>query len=186
MKRRNFLQSTLAVLTVTSFPMPAFSQSFSLKKAFKVKALETRYKEKIMIANAPKDFKLLSKDTEDQFSIFISSNNQKGFGPPLHLHHSNDEFFCVLNGTFLFQLDDQILSLETGDSLFIPRNVKHAFTYNGETSGTLLVQVSPGKGMEDYFAGMGKLMPGKIMPDMAAMQALYHKYDSEILGPPMN
>ncbi len=93
MKRRNFLQSTLAVLTVTSFPMPAFSQSFSLKKAFKVKALETRYKEKIMIANAPKDFKLLARTPKINFR-YLSVAITKKFGPPLHLHHSNDSFFA--------------------------------------------------------------------------------------------
>lgn len=96
-----------------------------------------------------------------------------------------DEFFCVLDGRFLFQLDEDIVSLENGDSLFIPRGVKHCFTYNGETSGTLLVGILPGKGLENYFAEMGRLLPGEGMPDMKAMQAVYRKYKSEIVGPPM-
>lgn len=93
----------------------------------------------------------------------------------MHLHHSFDEFFCVLEGMFLFHRE----------TLFIPRNVKHCFTYNGKTSGTLLVNMLPGKGMENYFAEMGKLLTGQGMPDMAALQALFKSYDSEILGPPM-
>jgi quercetin 2,3-dioxygenase len=185
MKRRNFLQSSLTALAATSVAIPSFSQSLPHKKAFKVKAMETRYKEKVVVANAPIDFKLLSSDTKDRLSVFISSNNKKGFGPPLHIHHSFDEFFCVLNGKFLFQVDDEILSLQNGDTLFIPRNVKHCFTYNGKTSGTLLVNMLPGKGMENYFAEMGKLLTGQGMPDMAALQALYKTYDSEILGPPL-
>ncbi|MEO6869621.1 MAG: cupin domain-containing protein [Ginsengibacter sp.] len=184
MKRRNFLQNTFTTLAATTI-IPAFPKFIPPKKAFKVKALQTRYKEKVVIENAPIDFKLLSSDTEDRLSVFISSNNQKGFGPPLHLHHSFDEFFCILEGTFLFQVDDEILSLENGDTLFIPRNVKHCFTYNGKTSGTLLVNMLPGKGMENYFSEMGKLLTGRGMPDMAALQALFTSYDSEILGPPM-
>jgi mannose-6-phosphate isomerase-like protein (cupin superfamily) len=185
MKRRNFIQSTLTAVAATSIAVPAFSQPTPPKKAFKVKALETRYSEKIVVANAPIDFKLLSTDTEDRLSVFISTNNKKGFGPPLHIHHNFDEFFCVLDGKFLFQVDDEILSMEDGDSLFIPRNVKHCFTYNGESAGTLLVSISPAKGMENYFAEMGKLLTGQGMPDMEALQKLFKSYDSEILGPPM-
>lgn len=185
MKRRNFLQGTLTALAATSFGMPAFSQRVPTKKPFKVNALETRYKERITIADAPISFKLLSSDTENSLSVFISTNNKKGFGPPLHLHHGVDEFFYVLDGKFLFQVDNDIFSLENGDSLFIPRKIKHCFTYKGETSGTLLVSILPGKGMENYFAEMGALLPGKGIPDMKAMQALYWKYDSEIVGPPM-
>ncbi|HEY8397540.1 MAG TPA: cupin domain-containing protein [Flavihumibacter sp.] len=185
MKRRYFLQGTLSALVATSLGKPAFSQSVPSKKAFKVKALETRYSERITIADAPIDFKLLSSDTDDNLSVFISTNNKKGFGPPLHLHHEMDEFFCVLDGRFLFQLDEDIVSLVNGDSLFIPRGVKHCFTYNGETSGTLLVGILPGKGLENYFAEMGRLLPGEGMPDMKAMQAVYRKYKSEIVGPPM-
>ncbi|MEO7315377.1 MAG: cupin domain-containing protein [Ginsengibacter sp.] len=185
MKRRNFLQNSLTALAATSVAVPSFSQSIPGKKAFKVKALQTRYKDKVVVANAPIDFKLLSSDTEDRLSVFISSNNQKGFGPPLHIHHSFDEFFCILNGMFLFQVDDEILSLKNGDTLFIPRNVKHCFTYNGKTSGTLLVGMLPGKGMENYFKEMGKLLTGQGMPDMPSLQTLFKSYDSEILGPPM-
>jgi hypothetical protein len=100
-------------------------------------------------------------------------------------HYTFDQFFCVLDGNFLFHVDDEILSLQNGDTLFIPRNVKHCFTYDGKTSGTLLVNIFPGKGMENYFLEMGKLVKGQGVPDMAALQALYKTYDSEILGPSM-
>jgi hypothetical protein len=39
--------------------------------------------------------------------------------------------------------------------------------------------------MENYFLEMGKLVKGQGVPDMAALQALYKTYDSEILGPSM-
>ena len=186
MERRKFVQNTLTLLAATTMASPLLAQKYTPpKKGFKVKALNTRYKDKIVYGNTPIDFKLLSSDTENQLSVFISSNNQKGFGPPLHLHHTFDEFFCVLEGAFIFELDGENTTLDKGDSIFIPRNIKHRFNYDGDTSGTLLVGITPAKGMEKYFADMGKLLTGNGMSDMVAMQALYIRYNSEILGPPM-
>ncbi|HTR30725.1 MAG TPA: cupin domain-containing protein [Puia sp.] len=185
MKRRRFLHSTLTTLAAATVPLPAFPNERQHHMAFKVNTLETRFTERIVASGAPIDFKLLSSDTEDRLSIFISTHNQKGFGPPLHVHYAFDEFFCVLDGNFRFQVDDEILSLATGDTLFIPRSVKHCFTYSGETSGSLLVGMSPGKGMESFFLKMGKLLTGPGEPDMKAMQELFKDYRSEILGPPM-
>ncbi len=155
-------------------------------KGFKVSELASRYAEKIRYGQTPIDFKLLSTDTDNQLSVFISTNNLKGYGPPLHVHHTFDEFFCVLDGDFVFLLDGEKLSLIPGDTIFIPRNVRHAFDCISEKPGTLLVSILPGKGMETFFADMGKLLPATGgPPDMAAMQALYNRFDSEILGPPI-
>lgn len=82
-------------------------------------------------------------------------------------------------------MDDEQFTGDAGDYIFIPRNVKHAFNYAGETSGTLLVGILPTYNMENYFAEMGKILTGKGKPDMAALQTLFKKNDSEILGPPI-
>ncbi|MDZ7936582.1 MAG: cupin domain-containing protein [Emticicia sp.] len=185
MKRRNFIQKY-----IDSFSCGKCGNTYcctktnATQKRVQSKASRTRYKDKIVYGNIPVDFKLLNYgDTEGRLSIFISTNNQKGFGPPLHIHYTFDEFFCVLKEV-LFQLGDEIIPLDKGDTIFIPRNVKHSFSYDGETSGTLLVGITPAKGMEKYFADMGKLLTGGI-PDMVAMQQLYKSNNSEILGPPM-
>jgi hypothetical protein len=75
-------------------------ENTSPKKGFHVKALENRYTEKIMCGDIPMDFKLLSSNTEDRLSVFISTNNKRGFGPPLYFHYTFDEIFCVLQGSF--------------------------------------------------------------------------------------
>ena len=186
MKRRSFLQNTATILVGAGLSSTTKAEArHPLKKAFKVRALETRYKDKISYAGIPLDFKLLSSDTEDRLSIFISSNNRKGFGPPLHVHYTFDEFFTVLEGTFEYKLNDELLTLTTGDTLFIPRHVKHAFQCVSEKPGTLLVAMIPGKGMEAYFADMAKLLNVQGSPDMKALQALFKKYNSGIVGPPM-
>jgi quercetin 2,3-dioxygenase len=186
MERFNADQNAIALMATTSAVTTAHSKENSRPgKGFHVKALENRYQEKILCGEIPIDFKVLSSDTEDRLSVFISSNNKRGFGPPLHIHYTFDEIFCVLQGSFLFLLDEETYSLEAGDTIFIPRNVKHAFTYTGETSGTLLVGITPAKGMEEYFADMARILNKPSVPDMAAMQALYQSHNSEIIGPPM-
>jgi quercetin dioxygenase-like cupin family protein len=181
MKRRNFLQNAV----VSTALLPTLAQANSPKKGFKVAALENRYKEHILFGDVPVDFKLLSTDTDNQVSIFIASNTPKGFGVPLHVHHTFDEFFCILTGEFLFQLDNERFTLKAGDTIFVPRGVKHAFKVTSEELASNLVAILPGKGMENYFSEMAKAVTPQG-PDMAAMQAAYKKYDSEILGPPLD
>ena len=183
MKRRKFLAGTLAASTAVQIGV---THATNLpKKGFKVASLAYRQKEAIIYGDVPVDFKLLGADTDERLSIFISTNNRKGHGaPPLHVHRTFDEFFCVLSGDFVFMLDGERISAQTGDFIYIPRGVKHTFTCTNDQPSTLLVGITPSKGMEDYFAEMGRVLTPKG-PDMAAMAAAYKKYNSEILGPPM-
>ncbi len=186
MERRKFVKNSVFLMAAASAAPVLFSQPFNPpKKGFKVTALTTRYKEKIIYADTPIDFKILSSDTEGRLAAFISTNNRKGFGPPLHIHYTFDEFFCVLEGSFLFELDTEVLSAAAGDCIFIPRNVKHRFNCISKTAGSLLVGITPATNMEAYFVGMVQILNKNDGPDMAALQELFQKYDSEVLGPPM-
>jgi mannose-6-phosphate isomerase-like protein (cupin superfamily) len=182
MKRRNFLQHTLVASTALATNSEPIEPP---KKGFKVKVSESRYKERIMYGEVPVDFKLLSSDTDNQLSVFIASNGSQGFGPPMHLHRTFDEFFCILEGALLFQLDDEQFTLQAGDTIFIPRGVKHTFKVISTQKATNLVAILPGKGMENYFLDMAKALDAQGIPDMKAMNAAYAKYDSEIVGPPL-
>ncbi|HLY69766.1 MAG TPA: cupin domain-containing protein [Puia sp.] len=188
MKRSIFLKTALLSLS-TSTSFSAFSQikpKSRAKKGFKTEVQKTRYPEKITLGNTPVDFKLLGDDTGDELSIFISSNNIKGFGPPLPFHNNFDEFFCVLDGDFVFQLGDEKIAFKKGETIYVPRKIKHCFNYIGDKSGTLLVAISPSKNIELFFARMGEIINNsKGEPDTKALQSLYHKFDSEIVGPPM-
>lgn len=184
MKRRKFLTNSLLASVVTNTSATELAAT-PPKKSFKVTALEYRQKEKIIYGDVPVDFKLLSTDTENRFSVFISTNNRKGYGaPPLHVHYSFDEFFCVLTGEFVFLLDGERVSAKAGDTIFIPRGVKHTFTCLNDQPSALLVAITPGQGSEQYFVEMGKALTPQG-PDMAVMAGVYKKYNSEILGPPM-
>ena len=188
MKSRNFLQNyLLARATLYCSTEPATERP---TKGIGLKDGTARNNEKINVTGTPVDFKLLSTDTNGDLSVFISSNNRKDDGPPLHVHHKFDEFFCVLEGEFLFQVGDEQTRLNPGDTLFVPRRVNHAFGCVSKQPGKLLVTIQPASHMESFFREMGKLLPGVDSPehgapDMGAIIKLYEQYDSAILGPPL-
>ncbi|MEP6735795.1 MAG: cupin domain-containing protein [Chryseolinea sp.] len=183
MKRKNFNQNSLLApsgLTL-SIELPTERPATGIC----VKDGEARNNEKIVCAVTTVDFKLLSGDTNGDLSVFISANNRKGDGPPLHVHQSLDEFFCVLEGEFLFQVGDEQSRLKPGDTMFVPRTVSHAFNCVSAQPGKLLVTIQPASNMEEFFRGVAKLLPLTGAPDLGAMQKLYAAYDSTIVGPPV-
>lgn len=183
MKRRQFLQNSLLTSSVVN-RLDGITGSRP-SKGIILKDGESRNNEKISIAGVPVDFKLLSKDTEGDQAIFISSNNRKGSGPPLHVHQKFDEFFCVLDGEFLFQVGVEKMVLRPGDTLFVPRKVNHGFDCVSEKPGKLLVTIQPASNMEEFFRQIGQVFTKPGPPDVAAIQKIYQIYDSAIVGPPL-
>lgn len=46
---------------------------------------------------------------------------------PLHIHPNQDEWFYVVEGNYLFQVGNEQYRMAIGDTIFLPRNVPHAF-----------------------------------------------------------
>lgn len=78
--------------------------------------------------NSIVDFKIMAKDTEQDLTILEVKGSQANHGTPLHIHHSQDETFYVLEGEFYFQLDKEKYRLKTGDTIFYPEQFNtHGF-----------------------------------------------------------
>ena len=54
--------------------------------------------------------------------VFESTVPSRG-GPPVHVHHNEDEVIHVIDGTYEFWLDGQITPVAAGASIFLPRGV---------------------------------------------------------------
>lgn len=195
MKRNDFLKNALLALPLASAVAACKKDGVAPDTAtaspravsgFKMDALKIRYSEKIVLdAITPIDFKLIGADTGNELSVFISTNNNKGFGPPLHVHNSFDEFFCVIDGDFIFQLENEKFTVKPGETVYVPRKARHTFDCVSAKPGTLLVGILPAKNIEEFFVGIGKILTGKGAPDTDALVALYKKFDSELVGPPI-
>lgn len=118
----------------------------------------------------------------------IETDDPCGTGPPLHLHHNEDETFYILEGEVTFLVGDERIDLAAGDYLFGPRGIAHAYVVRSERA-RMLVTASPG-GIEQVFVSLGVPVTGSKPPTDAVMpmdeaMRLFAGYGAEILGPPL-
>ncbi len=111
-------------------------------------------------------------------------------GPPLHLHHNEDEAFYVLEGEVTVLVSDERIDLNAGDYCFAPRDIPHAYIVRSERA-RMLVTASPA-GVEELFVSLGVPVTGSepptdaVMPPMDELVRLFAGYGCEILGPPLS
>ncbi len=101
-----------------------------------------------------------------------------GHMPPLHVHHTEDEGFYVLEGEVTLLLPDRSVECGPGDFVLAPRGVPHAYRV-GERPARWLVVSSPA-GFERFVAAVAALDE----LDPAVLGAVAAEHDIEILGPP--
>ncbi len=94
-----------------------------------------------------------SQDTNGKFAVFEMSGCP-GAEPPLHVHEIEDEMFYVLEGRLQAYRGGEEMTLDTGDSAFLPRRVPHTFKIASEFARAI-VFVTPG-GFEGYFRDLGE------------------------------
>ncbi|MEM7790953.1 MAG: cupin domain-containing protein [Verrucomicrobiota bacterium] len=91
---------------------------------------------------------LYGDDTAGAHSLSISIL-KKGSEAPLHIHSREDETFYVIEGTLDARVGDNHHTLEVGDSVFLPRGLKHRLLcLSGEAK--LLMLIHP-PGLEKFF-----------------------------------
>lgn len=105
-------------------------------------------------------------------------------GPPLHVHAREDEFFYVLDGELVFEIDGARHTVGAGGSVGLMRGVPHRYQNFTDRDATLLIVTTPG-GFCDYFKALSALTPVGGMPTMEQLQSLDAAYGLTMLGPPM-
>lgn len=75
---------------------------------------------------------------------------EPGWGPPLHVHHAEDEMFYVLEGRIRIWYGEDTLEVTQGATAVLPRGMPHRFENVGETVARMLIAVTPG-GFESFF-----------------------------------
>ena len=131
--------------------------------------------------------KTAGAETANAFSQ-IETDDPRGSGPPLHLHHNEDETFYVLEGEVTALVGDERIDLEPGDYCFGPRGIPHAYLVRSERA-RMLVTISP-SGSEQLFVSLGVPVTSAepptdtVMPPMPEMVRLFAAYGAEIVGPP--
>src|SRR3712207_915650 len=110
----------------------------------------------------------------------------EGFGPPLHLHHHEDEGMLVLDGEIRFRQGTEEFVAGPGTLVWVPREVPHAFTVQSPMARVLVI-VTPG-GFEQMFVDGGVPAIDTTEPptqeyDPDAARALAEKFGFDVVGP---
>ncbi len=141
MNRRSIPKDTGA-----HFPLAAvssYAQAETAKREFRVQEGQDRFNERIPIgAKSSIDRKVSAKDTGGSWSMFEAHWRLNG-GPPLHVHHGEDEWFYAIEGEYVVQVGDERFRLRPGDSLLAPRKVPHTYAHLGDGQGRMLFAYQP-------------------------------------------
>jgi quercetin dioxygenase-like cupin family protein len=125
-------------------------------------------------------FKLTGDETAGAFDYFVVEVAPHG-GPPLHVHHSQEEALHVLSGRFKVRVGDEEQVLEKGGFAFMPSGLPHAFLNLNDEAAEVVVVYTPGGG-RFFYEELGPLTRGGD-PDPADVAACFARHDMTLLGP---
>jgi quercetin dioxygenase-like cupin family protein len=130
-----------------------------------------------------------TSDTNGAFDL-IESKMHKGTEPPPHLHDREDELFYILSGQLKVFADGKVFTVSTGESVFLPRKVPHAYLITSDECHVLAL-LTPG----GFFNAINKMniaartmdipsdMETYATVDMAATIAVFIRYGIRMLSP---
>jgi quercetin dioxygenase-like cupin family protein len=128
-------------------------------------------------------FKVTGDDTGGAFDYFIVEVAPRG-GPPLHVHHKQEETIHVLKGNFKIRIGEQDFYCKEGGFAYLPAGIPHAFLNLTDEQGEVVVVYVPGGGHR-FYEELGPLARSGS-PDRKAIAQLFEKYDMTLLGAPLN
>jgi quercetin dioxygenase-like cupin family protein len=128
-------------------------------------------------------FKVTGEDTGGAVDYFIVEVAPHG-GPPLHVHHRQEETIHILKGQYKVRIGDEVFQLNEGGFAYLPSGVPHAFLNLTDEPGEVIVVYAPGGGHK-FYEELGP-MSRNGSPDPKLIAALFEKYDMTLLGPPLS
>lgn len=185
MKRNQFIASILTLMSVPHFAVSKLKVKIPRqKKGFKISAGEGRIHGHIQLKGVNSnilDVKISGSDTDGDLAIFEQTSLSPGKGTPLHIHSAQDEIFYVLEGAYKFQVGGDKYDLTTGDSIFLPRQVAHAWRQVSE-KGKMTVIVQPAGKLENFFITMAAL---DYEPSQQEVAKIFADNEMQVVGPPL-
>lgn len=184
MNRNNFILSTLMAMPLLAFSKLKNIINMRTDKPFKVNSSEARfgihYKMKGVTLNTL-DIKISGNDTNNELSVFEQIGQTPNGGPPLHIHIDQDEWFFVTEGEYLFQCGSEQFHMKAGDTIFLPRNVPHAFVQLTEKAKTIVSYIPAGR-MEAFFTVTDKWT---TPPTKEEVYKVFADHGMKVVGPPL-
>jgi len=114
-----------------------------------------------------------------------------GSSPPLHVHHSLDDTWYILDGKMVMRCGDDKAVVGAGHWVSMPRGVPHTFRVIGDREAHILL-VHDNASFRDFIRELGVPATAHVVPaqpvfpsrDELARVASFH--DLTVIGPPMS
>ena len=97
---------------------------------------------------------------------------------PLHVHHADDEAWYVLEGKLCVLVGEDIVEVDAGAGVLVPRGTKHTYWNPGESPTKYLLFMTP--------KILKMIQELHTLPDRKpeTLAALFDRYDSTLLDLP--
>jgi mannose-6-phosphate isomerase-like protein (cupin superfamily) len=115
------------------------------------------------------------------FSVVEYHGATNNPGPPLHVHRTFEECWFILDGQVDFTVEGQVVRGHAGSFFLVPRGVAHTFEVVGPTPARWVGIFSPGRYV-GLLEELGQLIPVDGPPDLAEVEALFARYDTQIVS----
>ena len=114
--------------------------------------------------------------------LIVEQHNAFPGGPPRHVHRDQDEWFYVVEGRYMLEVDGHPHLLGPGDSVMAPRGVPHTWALDGTEPGRIVIAFQPAGLMDELFDAACQLS-GMASPE--ALRPLFEAHGMQVVGPPL-
>ena len=184
MQRKHFLSAAALLIALPGQLLVQARTAKNVLKPFKARAGEGRKHGHLQLKGVNKnvlDVKVSGSDSNGGIAVFEQTSLSQGRGTPLHVHPNQDEIFYVLEGSYRFKVGDELFDLAQGETIFLPRQVPHAWTQVSE-KGKMMVILQPAGKLEDFFVTMSGL---DHEPSKEEVAAVFAANEMKVVGPPL-
>lgn len=119
------------------------------------------------------------EETGNQLSVSFGTTPPGG-GPPLHVHHREDEIFLVVEGLISYCVNGIWTEIKPGGVIYLPRDVPHCYRNVGEIPSRHWVITTP-SGFEVFFARCAEEFAKESGPDMGRILEIINEHGGALL-----
>ncbi len=144
-------------------------------------ALLVRHDEAEQLGSTPDTMTLLAdvSQTDGHLSTNRASLGRGRDGATPHFHTSSAEMFFMLDGELEILQGEEVVTVRTGDMLFVPPHTTHAFGATSRSAADVLIVFTPGVERFEYFRMIGRIRRGEASP--AEILASQDRFDNHFV-----